>query len=179
MRLLMDLHGLDCDHAWDLTTRTFSYTNHTLMPEALETWKVSLFERVLPRHLEIMYEISFRFLRKVTHYSPGDTELLRRMSLIAEDGDRRIRMAHLAIVGSHTVNGVAKLHTELMKSTIFSDFERMTPGKILNMTNGITPRRWLNQANPDLAALITSRIGNGWVRDLDQLRKLTPLADDA
>ena len=179
MRLLMDLHGLDCDHAWDLTTRTFSYTNHTLMPEALETWKVSLFERVLPRHLEIIYEINFRFLRKVTHYSPGDTELLRRMSLIAEDGDRRIRMAHLAIVGSHTVNGVAKLHTELMKSTIFSDFERMTPGKILNMTNGITPRRWLNQANPDLAALITSRIGNGWVRDLDQLRKLTPLADDA
>ena len=179
MRLLVDINGLEWDHAWDLTTRTFSYTNHTLMPEALETWKVSLFENVLPRHLQIIYEINFRFLRKVMHTFPGDTDLLRRMSLIDEDGGRRIRMAHLAIVGSHTVNGVAALHTELMKSTIFSDFDRLSPGKILNMTNGITPRRWLNQANPALAALITSRIGDGWVADLDQLKKLRKLANDA
>lgn len=141
MRLLVDIHGLGWDHAWDLTTRTFSYTNHTLMPEALETWKVSLFEHVLPRHLEIIYEINFRFLRKVMHHFPGDTDRLRRMSLISEEGERRIRMAHLAIVGSHTVNGVAQLHTDLMKSTIFADFERLSPGKILNMTNGVTPRR--------------------------------------
>ena len=179
MRILVDLNGLDWEHAWDLTTRTFSYTNHTLMPEALETWKVSLFENVLPRHLEIIYEINFHFLRKVMHSFPGDTDLLRRMSIIGEDGEKRIRMAHLAIVGSHTVNGVAALHTELMKSTIFSDFDRLSPGKILNMTNGITPRRWLNQANPQLAALITSRIGDGWVSDLDQLQKLRKLAKDA
>ncbi len=179
MRLLIDIYGLEWDHAWKLTTGTFSYTNHTLMPEALETWKVSLFENVLPRHLEIIYEINFRFLRKVMHSFPGDNELLRRMSLISEDGDRRIRMAHLAIVGSHAVNGVAALHTELMKSTIFSDFARLEPAKFLNMTNGITPRRWLNQANPQLAALITSRIGNDWVGDLDQLKKLRKLAGDA
>jgi starch phosphorylase len=178
MRLLIDIHGLKWDDAWDLTTRTFSYTNHTLMPEALETWKVSLFEHVLPRHLAIIYEINFRFLRKVMHTFPGDNDLLRRISLIDENGDRRVRMAHLAIVGSHTVNGVAALHTELMKSTIFSDFNRLSPGKILNMTNGITPRRWLNQANPELAALITSRIGDRWIRDLDELQKLRPLAAD-
>lgn len=179
MRLLVDIHGLKWDHAWDLTTRTFSYTNHTLMPEALETWKVSLFESILPRHLEIIYEINHRFLRDVIHHFPGDNNLLRRMSLISEDGERRIRMAHLAIVGSHTVNGVAQLHTELMKSTIFADFDRFSPGKILNMTNGVTPRRWLNQSNPGLAALITSRIGKGWVTDLDQLKKLRKFADDA
>ena len=179
MRILVDNNGLTWDHAWDLTTRTFSYTNHTLMPEALETWKVSLFEHVLPRHLEIIYEINFHFLRKVMHTFPGDTELLRRMSIIGEDGEKRIRMAHLAIVGSHTVNGVAALHTALMKSTIFSDFDRLSPGKILNMTNGITPRRWLNQANPRLAELITSRIGDGWVSDLDQLQKLRKFAKDA
>lgn len=179
MRLLMDTHHLPWERAWSLTSKTFSYTNHTLMPEALETWPVSLFENLLPRHLEIIYEINHRFLRDVMHHFPGDSDLLRRMSIISEDGgDRRIRMAHLAIVGSHTVNGVAQLHTELMKSTIFADFDRYSPGKIINMTNGITPRRWLNQANPGLASLITSRIGNGWVADLDQLKKLRKFAAD-
>jgi starch phosphorylase len=176
MRLLMDTHHLSWEHAWSLTSKTFSYTNHTLMPEALETWPVSLFENLLPRHLEIIYEINHRFLRDVMHHFPGDSGLLRRMSIIGEGGDRRIRMAHLAIVGSHTVNGVAQLHTELMKSTIFADFNRYSPGKIINMTNGITPRRWLNQANPGLASLITSRIGNGWVADLDQLKNLRKFA---
>jgi len=179
MRLLMDVHNLSWDHAWGLTSRTFSYTNHTLMPEALETWSVGLFESLLPRHLEIIYEINHRFLRDVMHHFPGDNDLLRRMSIIGEEGERRVRMAHLAIVGSHTVNGVAQLHTELMKSTIFADFDRYSPGKIINMTNGVTPRRWLNQANPGLAALITSRIGNGWVADLDQLKKLRKFAADA
>lgn len=176
MRLLVDTHHLSWEHAWSLTSKTFSYTNHTLMPEALETWPVSLFENLLPRHLEIIYEINHRFLRDVMHHFPGDSGLLRRMSIIGEGGDRRIRMAHLAIVGSHTVNGVAQLHTELMKSTIFADFDRYSPGKIINMTNGITPRRWLNQANPGLASLITSRIGNGWAADLDQLKNLRKFA---
>ncbi len=179
MRLFLDIHGLNWEHAWKLTSKTFSYTNHTLMPEALETWTVALFESLLPRHLEIIYEINHHFLRDVMHHSPGDNDLLRRMSIISEDpGNRRIRMAHLAIVGSHTVNGVARLHTELMKSTIFADFNRYSPGKIINMTNGITPRRWLNQANPKLASLISSKIGNGWIRDLDQLQNLRKYASD-
>ncbi len=178
MRLLVDIHRLNWDAAWALTTRIFSYTNHTLMPEALETWPVSAFENILPRHLQIIYEINHRFLQEVIHRYPGDPDLLRRMSIIEEDRGRRIRMSHLAIVGSHTVNGVAALHTELMKQTIFADFNRLSPGKIINMTNGVTPRRWLNQANPGLAGLITSRIGNGWVADLDQLKKLKKFADD-
>ncbi|MCX7628220.1 MAG: glycogen/starch/alpha-glucan phosphorylase [Methylophilaceae bacterium] len=179
MRLLVDIHHQPWDYAWELTTRVFSYTNHTLMPEALETWPVALFEHILPRHLQIIYEINHRFLQQVMHHFPGNPELLRRMSLIDEDHGRRVRMAHLAIVGSHTVNGVAALHTELMKHTIFADFERLTPGKIINITNGVTPRRWLNQANPGLAALISSRIGQGWVKNLDQLKQLRPHADDA
>ncbi len=178
MRLLVDIHHQSWDEAWGLTTRIFSYTNHTLMPEALETWPVALFEEILPRHLQIIYEINHRFLQEVMHRFPGDNDLLRRMSIISEEGGRRVRMSHLAIVGSHTVNGVAALHTELMKSTIFSDFNRFSPGKIINMTNGVTPRRWLNQANPDLAGLITSRIGKGWVADLDQLKRLAQFAGD-
>ena len=178
MRLLVDIHHQPWDYAWSLTTRIFSYTNHTLMPEALETWPVALFESILPRHLQIIYEINHRFLQEVMHRFPGDCDLLRRMSIINEDHGRRIRMAHLAIVGSHTVNGVAALHTELMKSTIFADFNRLSPGKIINMTNGVTPRRWLNQANPGLAGLITSRIGKSWVADLDQLKKLKKFAED-
>jgi len=178
MRLLVDIHSLGWDAAWALTTRIYSYTNHTLMPEALETWPVALFENILPRHLQIIYEINHRFLQEVIHRFPGDNDLLRRMSIISEEGGRRVRMSHLAIVGSHTVNGVAALHTELMKSTIFADFNRLSPGKIINMTNGVTPRRWLNQANPGLAGLITSRIGKGWVDDLDQLQKLRKFADD-
>jgi starch phosphorylase len=179
MRVLLDLHHLDWDRAWDITRRTFSYTNHTLMPEALETWPVSLFEAVLPRHLQIIYEINFRFLQEVMHCCPGDTDLLRRISIVDEAGGRRLRMAHLAIVGSHQVNGVSQIHTDLMKQTIFADFENSFPGKIINITNGITPRRWLNQSNPRLSALITSRIGKEWLRDLAELKKLVPLAEDA
>ncbi|HXU94397.1 MAG TPA: glycogen/starch/alpha-glucan family phosphorylase, partial [Gallionella sp.] len=175
MRILVDMHHVEWDKAWDLTTRTFAYTNHTLMPEALETWPVEMFENILPRHLQIIYEINQRFLQDVMHRYPGDSAMLRRMSLIDEDGGRRVRMAHLAIVGSHRVNGVAHIHTELMKQTIFADFDRFYPGKIVNMTNGITPRRWLNQANPLLSELISSRIGHGWKKDLDQLKRLIPL----
>jgi starch phosphorylase len=178
MRLLMDIHCLDWNQAWDITTRTFAYTNHTLMPEALETWPVSLFEAVLPRHLQIIYEINHRFLQDVIHRFPGDSERLKRMSIIDETHGRRIRMAHLAIVGSHHVNGVAQIHSELMRTTIFADFDSYHPGKLTNITNGITPRLWLNQANPGLAQLITRHIGKDWVTDLAQLRKLTPLADD-
>src|SRR5664279_1774765 len=166
------------EEGWQITTRVFSYTNHTLMPEALETWPVAMFESLLPRHLQIIYEINFRFLQQVMHQFPGDGELLKRLSIIDESGARRIRMSHLAIIGSHTVNGVAALHTELMKRTIFADFECVSPGKIVNMTNGVTPRRWLNQANPGLAKLITERIGNGWLTDLDHLKKLREYADD-
>jgi len=179
MRLLLDIHHLSWDEAWGLTTRIFSYTNHTLMPEALETWPVAMFERLLPRHLQIIYEINHRFMRQVAHQFPGDGELLRRLSIIDENGARSIRMSHLAIIGSHAVNGVAALHTELMKRTIFADFEHITPGKIVNMTNGITPRRWLNQANPKLAKLITEYIGKDWLTNLEQLQKLRKHADDA
>ncbi len=178
MRLLLDIHHLEWDHAWDITTRTFAYTNHTLMPEALETWAVSMFESVLPRHLQIIYEINQRFLKGVMHRFPGDSELLRRMSIIDETHGRRVRMAHLAIVGSHCVNGVAQIHSGLMKTTIFSDFDRYYPGKLTNITNGITPRLWLNQANPGLAGLIAGRIGKEWVTDLAQLRQLSELADN-
>ncbi|MDD4929870.1 MAG: glycogen/starch/alpha-glucan phosphorylase [Gallionella sp.] len=179
MRLLVDVHKLCWDVAWGLSMRIFSYTNHTLMPEALETWPVAMFESLLPRHLQVIYEINHRFLQQVMHQFPGDTELLRRLSIIDETKGRRVRMSHLAIIGSHTVNGVAALHTELMKRTIFADFERITPGKIVNMTNGITPRRWLNQANPGLAALITANIGTTWVTDLDQLKKLREYAENS
>ncbi len=178
MRVLLDIHHLGWDKAWDLTTRTFSYTNHTLMSEALETWPVAMFERILPRHLQIIYEINDRFLKQVMQRFPGENELRRRMSIIGEEGGKRVRMAHLAIVGSHTVNGVAQIHTQLMKQTIFSDFDRFYPGKIVNMTNGITPRRWLNQANPLLSELISSRIGTGWIKNLDELKRLIPLAEE-
>ncbi len=179
MRLLVDVNKLPWDEAWGLTTRIFSYTNHTLMPEALETWPVAMFEELLPRHLQIIYEINHRFLQQVMHQFPGDGELLQRLSIIDERGERRLRMSHLAIVGSHAVNGVAALHTELMKRTIFADFERIAPGKIINVTNGVTPRRWLNQANPGLARLISERIGQGWLTDLDQLQKLREFAGDS
>ena len=179
MRVLVDSHHLEWERAWDITTRTFAYTNHTLMPEALETWPATLFENVLPRHLQIIYEINHRFLKDVMHRYPGDADILRRMSIIDETGGKKIRMAHLAIVGSHKVNGVAQIHTELMRQTIFADFDHFYPGKIVNMTNGITPRRWLNQANPRLAELVSSRIGRDWVKDLSQLKRLAPFAEDA
>ncbi len=179
MYQLMDVYKLTWDHAWSLVTKIFAYTNHTLMPEALETWAVEKFERVLPRHLEIIYEINRRFLAQVNHNFPGDTDLLRRVSIIDENSGRRVRMAHLAVVGSHTVNGVAAIHSELLKTTLFADFHRIFPKKFINVTNGITPRRWLNQCNPELTDIITSRIGAGFVRNLDQLKKLIPHAEDA
>jgi starch phosphorylase len=179
MRILVDTHHLEWDRAWSISCRVFAYTNHTLMPEALETWPVTLFESVLPRHLQIIYEINHRFLRDVMHRYPGDNELLRRVSIIGEEGGRRVRMAHLAMVGSHKVNGVAAIHTELMKQTIFADFHMLYPDRIVNMTNGITPRRWLNQANRGLSALITSKIGNGWVKDLSELKQLEAYVKDA
>jgi starch phosphorylase len=179
MRILLDIHHMDWDSAWDITRRTFSYTNHTLMPEALETWPVRLFGEVLPRHLQIIYEINRRFLDDVRHCNPGDMDLVRRVSLIDENAGRRVRMANLSIVGSHTVNGVSRIHTELMKETIFADFEPLFPGKIINITNGITPRRWLHQANPGLSKLITSHIGDRWLTELSFLRELKRLAEDA
>ncbi len=179
MRLLMDRYHISWDTAWGITVQTFSYTNHTLLPEALESWPVPLFERLLPRHLQIIYEINHRFLQQVSYHFPGDLDRLQRMSLIDENGERSVRMAHLAIVGSHKVNGVAALHTELLKSELFSDFCALYPDKFINVTNGITPRLWLNQANPRLSALIEAHIGNGWVTELSKLSELAPLAEDA
>ena len=179
MYQLVDNHQLPWAKAWALVIKIFAYTNHTLMPEALETWSVALFERLLPRHLEIIYQINKEFLNMVNHQFPGDTDLLTRVSIIDEAHGRRVRMAHLAVVGSHTVNGVAALHSELLKQTLFADFNRIYPGKLTNVTNGITPRRWLNQANPALTSLIEKAIGAGFKKDLTQIKKITPLADDA
>ena len=179
MYQLVDVHALTWAFAWELTGKIFAYTNHTLMPEALETWSVDLFGRLLPRHLEIIYKINHEFLHMVNHHFPGDVDLLARVSIIDESHGRRVRMAHLAVVGSHTVNGVAALHSELLKQYLFADFDRIYPGKMTNVTNGITPRRWLNQANPGLAALIEKAIGAGFKKDLTQIKKITPLAKDA
>lgn len=178
MRLLVDIHGLDWDRAWAITRGTFAYTNHTLMPEALETWPVKLFERLLPRHLEIVYEINHRFIERVRRAYPGDVDRVRRMSIVDEQGGRRLRMAHLAFVGSHRVNGVSEIHTGLMRRTIFKDFDDLLPEVIVNITNGITPRRWLHQANPGLSGLISAEIGDGWIADLSQLRLLGASAAD-
>jgi starch phosphorylase len=179
MYQLVDMHRLDWDFAWKLVTRIFGYTNHTLMPEALETWSLEMFGELLPRHLEIIYKINHQFLQMVNHKFPGDTELLQRVSIIDESNGRRVRMAHLAVVGSHTVNGVAALHSELLKTTLFADFNRIYPGKFVNVTNGITPRRWLNQCNRGLTELISSAIGSGFQKDLGKLSQLAPFADDA
>lgn len=175
---LVDVHGLDWDFAWGLVVKIFAYTNHTLMPEALETWTVDLFGRLLPRHLEIIYKINHEFLHMVNHHFPGDPELLKRVSIIDESNGRRVRMAHLAVVGSHTVNGVAALHSQLLKQHLFADFDRIYPGKMTNVTNGITPRRWLNQANPGLTSLIEKVIGGDFKKDLTQIKKIAPLAND-
>ena len=178
MRILVDVHAMPWDQAWQMCSQIFSYTNHTLLPEALETWPVPLFESVLPRHLEIIYEINHRFLKDVMHKYPGDMGKLQRMSIIDDTGDKRIRMAHLAIVGSHKVNGVSAIHTDLMRQTIFSEFDEFYPNKIINITNGITPRRWLNQANPKLTKLISSKIKGNWLTELSRLEELMPHADD-
>ncbi|MCU7796366.1 MAG: glycogen/starch/alpha-glucan phosphorylase [Candidatus Thiodiazotropha sp. (ex Myrtea spinifera)] len=179
MRLLMDKHHLEWQPAWDITTRVFSYTNHTLLPEALETWPVHILEQLLPRHLQLIYEINRRFLLMLGHLNPGDMDLLHRLSIIDDGGERRIRMAHLAIVGSHRVNGVSALHSELLRKYTFKDFNRYYPNKIVNVTNGITPRRWLYLSNKGLSKLICDAIGSDWIKDLDQLKQLEPLADDA
>ena len=177
MRLLIDDYRVDWDTAWGLVTRCMAYTNHTLLPEALEKWPVNMFESLLPRLLEIIYEINARFLAEVARHRPGDTERLRRMSIIEEGDTPMLRMAHLAIVGSFSINGVAELHSELLKEGLFNDFYELWPHRFNNKTNGVTQRRWLAMCNPGLSALISESIGNGWVRDLSQLRKLAPYAD--
>jgi glycogen phosphorylase len=178
MRLLVDEHELGWDEAWSITHRTFAYTNHTLLSEALERWSVSLFSRLLPRHLEIIYEINYRFLNEIRLRYPGDESKLARMSLIEEGPDRKVRMAHLACVGSHTVNGVAELHTQLIKQELMHDFYELWPEKFQSKTNGITPRRWLLISNPQLANLITEKIGDRWVTHLDELKKIEAYVDD-
>ncbi|HKQ71067.1 MAG TPA: glycogen/starch/alpha-glucan phosphorylase, partial [Polyangiaceae bacterium] len=180
MRVLVDQEGLDWEVAWSITERTFGYTNHTLLPEALERWPVALFERLLPRHLMLIYEINHRFMRKVHTRWPGESERLARMSIIEEGGKKQVRMAHLATVGSHSVNGVAQLHSHLVKEQLMPDFYELWPEKFNNKTNGVTPRRWVLYANPRLTKLISSRIGRGWIdRDLRDLSQLKGLADDA
>lgn len=178
MRLLVDEEGLEWHDAWQICVDTFAYTNHTVLPEALETWPVDLIGRMLPRHLEIIFEINRCFLEDLKRKFPDQPELSSQMSII-QDGDRKlVRMSHLAIIGSHSVNGVADLHTKILKQGMFKNFDRLFPGRIINITNGITHRRWLYQANPDLSDLITSAIGPGWIQNLDHLKQLIPLADD-
>ncbi len=179
MRILVDDHDLEWEEAWDITRRVFAYTNHTLMPEALETWSVEMLGRLLPRHLQIIYEINARFLDEVARRWPGDVDRLRRMSLIEEGYPKRIRMAHLSIVGTHSVNGVSRLHTELLKTRMFRDFAEWDPGRFNNKTNGITLRRWLLKANPRLAGLIGEAIGDRWVTAGGELERLLPLSSDA
>jgi len=179
MRILVDLHAVPWDKAWELTRKTFSYTNHTLLPEALEKWPVHLFSHELPRHMEIIYEINKRFLDTVRVRYPGDNEKINRMSLIDESGSRYVRMANLAVVGSHAVNGVAAMHTRLVKEHLFADFFRMQPEMFHNITNGVTPRRWIMSSNPALSNLINAAIGHAWCNNLELLSGLEPLADDA
>ncbi|MBF8276153.1 MAG: glycogen phosphorylase [Candidatus Brocadiaceae bacterium] len=178
MRTLIDVEHLDWEKAWEITVKTFGYTNHTILPEALEKWSVSLMERVLPRHIQIIYEINRRFLSEVAYRFPGSSEHQQAMSLIDENGEKKVCMAHLAIVGSHSTNGVAALHTELLKSHVFKPFYEMFPERFYNITNGITQRRWLQKCNPELAQLITKNIGDGWVKNLQELKKLIPFAED-
>ncbi len=178
MRLFVDEHRMDWDKAWDITQKTLGYTNHTLLPEALEKWALPLFASILPRHLEIIYEINRRFLDQVRARFPGDTDRLARMSLIDEHDQKYVRMAYLATVGTHAVNGVAELHSELLKKTTLHDFYELFPQKFLNVTNGVTPRRWLALSNPELSSLITGKVGEGWITNEQQLRKLEPFAED-
>ena len=179
MRILIDLEGLGWDQAWDLTRRATGYTNHTILQEALEKWPVPMMERLLPRHLQIIYEINGRFLQKVSALYPGDIQKLQRMSLIDEGGVRSVRMANLCLVGTSSVNGVAELHTKILKESLFKDFYELWPEKFHNVTNGITPRRWLLKANPMLAQLISESIGESWITHLDELKGLEKFANDA
>lgn len=179
MRLLIDEHNLDWEPAWQITRGAFGYTNHTLLPEALERWPLPMFGRLLPRHLEIIYEINARFLAEVRTKFPGDEDRPRRMSIIDESGQRFVRMAHLATVGSHAVNGVAELHSELLKTDVLRDFYEFSPAIFTNVTNGVTPRRWIALSNPGLTTLISSAIGSGWIKDLNALQELEKFAGDA
>jgi starch phosphorylase len=179
MRLLVDVHGMPWDDAWSLTTKCMAYTNHTMLPEALERWPVWLMERLLPRHLQIIYDINGAFLEKVSGRYPSDEARVSRMSLIEEGAERKVLMANLAVVGSRRVNGVSKLHTRLIRERLFNDFDEYEPNKFVSITNGVTPRRWLLKCNPGLAELITSRIGDGWATDLDQLLALEQVATDS
>ncbi|MDG4854532.1 MULTISPECIES: glycogen/starch/alpha-glucan phosphorylase [unclassified Mesorhizobium] len=179
MRLLMDVHGMDFDLAWDITKRTFAYTNHTLLPEALESWPVPLFERLLPRHMQVVYAINAQVLLEARATGKFSGEQIARISLIQENGDRRVRMGNLAFVGSHSINGVSALHTDLMKETVFADLHKLYPDRINNKTNGITPRRWLIQCNPGLTALAREAIGNRFMDDIEAIKDLDPLAGDS
>jgi starch phosphorylase len=178
MRVLIDIEGLDWDKAWELTRKATGYTNHTILQEALEKWPVSMMERLLPRHLQIIYEINGRFLQQVSARYPGDVARLRRMSLVDENGERYVRMANLCIVGTSSVNGVAELHSKILKEDLFNDFYEFWPEKFHNVTNGITPRRWLLKANPDLSKLITDSIGSEWITDLSRLSELEKFSKD-
>ena len=178
MRIFVDEEDLEWDEAWSITTRVFAYTNHTVLPEALERWSVDLMGRLLPRHLEIIYQINDSFLASVKKQFPDDTDLLRRISFIEENDHKQIRMPYLSIVGSHTINGVAELHTELLKTTVFKDFYKLFPERFQNKTNGITPRLWLRNVNPELSKIITAKIGDGWITELQQLRQLEAFAED-
>jgi starch phosphorylase len=179
MRLLIDEHGLSWIESWQISSRVFSYTNHTLLPEALETWPVAMFERLLPRHLQIIYVINRDFLQSVEARYPGDPDRLRRLSIIDDERDRRVRMAHLAVIGSHRVNGVAQLHSDLMRTQVFSGFADLYPDRFINVTNGIAVRRWLKQSNPGLTALLTERLGFAWENDLEELGRLTGAVEEA
>jgi len=179
MRLLVDERDLQWDEAWDITVATFGYTNHTLLPEALEKWPLEMFAESLPRHLEIIYEINGRFLDEVRARFPGDEDRVRRMSLIGEDGGKNVRMAHLATVGSHAINGVAALHSELLKASVLKDFYELWPERFSNKTNGVTPRRFLALSNPGLRELLDRTVGEGWLTELGRLRRLEPFVEDA
>jgi starch phosphorylase len=179
MRVLIDEYDYEWDPAWDIVTRVFAYTNHTILPEALEMWPSQLVERLLPRHQELIFEINHRFLREMQIRHPGDHDRLRRTSIVKEGRERMIRMAHLGIIGSHSVNGVAALHTEILRERVFKDFHEFWPEKISNKTNGVTPRRWVRKANRALSTLVSAHIGKSWTRDLEELRRIEPLADDA
>ena len=179
MRLLVDEHDLVWEKAWEITSHTFSYTNHTLLPEALERWPLPMFASLLPRHIEIIYEINARFLDLVRKRFDGDQERVSRMSIIDEQGEKHVRMANLACVGSHRVNGVAALHTELLKKDVLRDFYELWPEKFINVTNGVTPRRWLAVSNPEQSALMTRSIGDTWIGDLDELKRLEAFVEDA
>ena len=179
MRLLVDVHSMAWDEAWDITKRTFGYTNHTLLPEALEKWSLPLFSSLLPRHLEIIYEINQRFLDEIKIKHSGNEQLLARLSIIDEEGEKYVRMAHLATIGSHKVNGVSRMHSDLLRQSVLSDFYALDPGKIVNVTNGVTPRRWIKLYNAPLSALLSEKIGDGWISRFEtEIRKIETLAGD-